>query len=345
MAARSLRYAWFEDLLGKHNISYIVTAHHKDDLGETMLLNLIKGTGYAGLIGIKPLSGKLLRPLLIFTKSELESYAISKELTWREDSSNSLDKYQRNHLRMHVMPLLKAVNPKVEDAFSRTSEKMSGAKVFIDHQMQLIKKQVVTELYQGQAQISYRVFEYGEASTFILSELLKEYGFDYSKCDKIVKQDKSEPGVSFITDTHHLVCDRNMLVVAPLLAPLTPLHFDRIPDQFQYGSYAFSVERVVWDKYKIPTKMELLLPLKLNTKGITVRTLREGDSMAPYGMGGKRKKVADLLNEAKIPLNLKNYIPIFQIDHEIFWLVGVRSSHYGKVEQGEDAIIIRAVKI
>ncbi|HTF80869.1 MAG TPA: tRNA lysidine(34) synthetase TilS, partial [Cytophagales bacterium] len=114
MAARTLRYTWFEQLAKEGDYDFIVTAHHKNDLAETMLLNMVKGTGYAGLVGIKSLNNHLLRPLLAFEKSQIEAYANRQGIQWREDSSNSLDKYQRNHLRLHVMPLLKAVNPKVE---------------------------------------------------------------------------------------------------------------------------------------------------------------------------------------------------------------------------------------
>lgn len=344
MAARTLRYEWFEELRNDKGFDYIVTAHHKNDLAETILLNLTKGTGHAGLVGIKPLQGKLLRPLLPFEKPDIEKLAFQKDLTWREDSSNSLDKYQRNHLRLNVMPMLKIVNPKVEDALARTSTKMLSAQNFIHNQIKKLTEKLVTKT-SDILEVSYELLNEGEDAAFILSEILRPYNFDYYKCEQILKIDLSEPGASFMSETHHLVSDRNRFVVSPLRKEEpTVLHLQGIPEHFTFGGYTFHTSRVKFGQELNLAKTDLVLPESWLHQTLTLRYPQPGDSMVPYGMNGRKKKVADLLNDAKIPLNLKNYIPIFQIEQEIVWVVGVRSSHVSKVENGENAILIKAYK-
>lgn len=344
MAARTLRYEWFEELRHDKGFDYIVTAHHKNDLAETILLNLAKGTGHAGLVGIRPLQGSLLRPLLPFEKTEIEKLALQKDLTWREDSSNSLDKYQRNHLRLNVIPLLKVVNPKVEEALARTSAKMLSAQNFIQNQVQKIAQQVVTNT-SNTLEISYNILKEGEDAAFILSEILRPYNFDIHKCEQILSTDLSEPGASFMSETHHLVTDRNKFVISALRhEQTTELELEGIPEHFAFGDYTFETSKVKFDPQLTLSKDDLLVPENWMHQKLTLRYPLPGDSIAPYGMNGRNKKVADLLNEAKIPLNLKNYIPIFQIEQEIIWVVGVRSSHVCKVENGENTILIKASK-
>ncbi len=344
MAARELRYKWFQELTDEKGFDFIVTAHHKNDLAETILLNLVKGTGHAGLAGIKAVNGRLLRPLLIFEKRELEGFAEQHGLNWREDSSNSLDKYQRNHLRLNVMPLLKEINPKVEEAFSRTAEKMSAANEFIQYQIEKIKNEHVCFKAGGVLEISYTILDTGVPLAFLLSELLRDYGFDFHKCLKIAEHDRSEPGASFLSESHHLVCGKKAFVLAPILSnTVSALVLQGIPVSFTFGSYTFETESREFEEGLALSKLDLLLPERYLSEKLTIRYLQAGDSMAPYGMNGKRKKIADVLNDAKIPLNLKNYIPIFQIEDEIIWVVGIRSSQYCKVEKGENVVVVKAI--
>lgn len=344
MAARELRYKWFQELVDEKGFDFIVTAHHKNDLAETILLNLVKGTGHAGLAGIKAVNDRLLRPLLIFGKHELEVFAEQHGLNWREDSSNSLDKYQRNHLRLNVMPLLKEINPKAEEAFSRTAEKMTAANEFIQYQMEKLKKEYVGFKAGGVLEISYKILETDAYLAFVLSELLRDYGFDYHKCVKIAEHDRSEPGASFLSEGHHLVCGSGAFVLAPILNnTVSTLVLQGIPASFTFASYTFETETREFEEGLDLSKWDLLLPARYLSEKLIIRYAQAGDSMAPYGMNGKRKKIADVLNDAKIPLNLKNYIPIFQIEDEIFWVVGIRSSQFCKVEKGENVVVVKAI--
>jgi tRNA(Ile)-lysidine synthase len=340
MAAREMRYTWFQYLASSKGYQYIVTAHHKNDLAETLLLNLSKGTGHAGLVGIKPVSSNLLRPLLKFDKEEFLEYASQNNLAWREDASNSVDKYQRNHLRLNVMPLLQKINPKVEDAFLRTSEKMVAANSFINSQIENIKGQICIHK-NNILEIDYRIFDFGNDAAFILSEILRDYGFDFQMCTHISAHHNPESGLQFFSESHHLVCDRGKFVIVPIVN-LTQdvLLLDSLPEKFTFGTYSFESKIITFDAQCTFDKNTLVFPEKLLSAKIQFKYPATGDSMAPYGMKGKRKKIADLLNDAKVPLNIKKYTPIFQLGDEIIWLVGHRASEFCKVENGEKAVVL-----
>jgi tRNA(Ile)-lysidine synthase len=342
MAARTLRYQWFQNLASNHYFDFIVTAHHKNDLAETMLLNLTKGTGHTGLVGIKAVQQNLLRPMLIFAKDEILKFAKSSDLNWREDASNTQDKYQRNYLRINVLPLLKELNPKAEDAFFRTSEKMHASNAFIKNQIDVAVSKYCEDTRFG-LEISYKIFEYQNDTAFVLSEILRPYGFDYYKCIQIASHDRQLVGISFFSESHHLVLDRYKYVLTELTPNVEELLLEGIPERFEYGKYHFHSKVVIVGADVKLSKDEFLLPINFKNKQIKLRYLKDGDNMAPYGMKGRRKKVADLLNEAKVPLNIKNYIPIFQADKEIIYVAGIRSSEICKVKTGDEAIIIRII--
>ena len=134
MAARDLRYKWFEEIRSKNNFSYIALAHHQDDIIETFFINLIRGTGISGLHGILPKNGFLIRPLLFTSKDNILDYCIKKDILFREDSSNSSDKYTRNKIRHKIIPVIKDINPSYKDTFIKVIENLKIAeKIYQDH--------------------------------------------------------------------------------------------------------------------------------------------------------------------------------------------------------------------
>ena len=144
MAARELRYTWFEKILKENNLDYIITAHHKDDVIETFLINLTRGTGLDGLTGIPEVNGKIVRPMLPFTRQEVFVYATKKKLIWREDGSNSSIKYFRNKIRHKIVPVLKELNPNLLETFYNTLENLKGSQQIIKDRIKNIEEKAVS---------------------------------------------------------------------------------------------------------------------------------------------------------------------------------------------------------
>ncbi|MFN8438533.1 MAG: tRNA lysidine(34) synthetase TilS [Cytophagales bacterium] len=342
MVARKLRYTWFAELAECESFDYIVTAHHKNDLVETMLLNLCKGTGYAGLVGIKVLNGNLLRPLLEFKKDDLLTYAQEHQLTWREDASNSLDKYQRNHLRLNVIPLLDKINPSADDSFSRTSEKINAAAGFIATQIQLVKNQFVAE-YEDYVEIDYTIKSLGNDLIFVMSEILRKYNFDFYKCKQIAEYNSDEPGAIFESETHQLLCDRKSYIIVAKNQIIEPLQTAFEQQIIEFGGNRFAIELQKVTDELLKDKNIVLVPEQYLGAELVLRNPILGDEMAPFGMKGKRKKVADLLSDYKMPAILKPKVVVVEINKEIFSLLGIRASEKTKVIDSEYVYVFKKI--
>lgn len=343
MIARSLRYEWFQELSQNLGFDFIVTAHHKNDLTETILLNLCKGTGHAGLVGIKSINENILRPLLIFEKNEIINFAENHQLKWRDDASNSSDAYQRNHLRLNVIPLLEKINPKVDDAFVRTSEKLSASNLFINKEIEKYKNKWYNNK-SSHVEINFEIDTLGDTAAFVLSEFLRPFQFDLYKCQRIISHDKSEPGAIFESETHKLVCDRNNYIITPNDSQKNNfIEFYVLPNSFEFGTFKFETQKIVYTKDTQVLANEFLLPESFWNKKITIRFRKDADDMAPFGMKGKRKKIGDILNDVKLPLNLKDRIPLFEVEGEIFWITGIRASEFCKVNPNTNVIKVKKI--
>ncbi len=178
MAARELRYQWLESLLLKYKYNKIATAHHHNDNIETILFNLIKGTGIKGLRGILSASGYIVRPLLFVSKKEIQDYAKSNNLLWREDSSNKKDDYHRNLIRNKLIPIMKSINPNLENTFNRNIERFAGFETFVEKHLRSLKVQKKNDILVLQKSDLYDII--------ILEQVLSLYGFSYTQCKDII---------------------------------------------------------------------------------------------------------------------------------------------------------------
>ncbi len=187
MAARQLRYAWFNELINEFGYDKIATAHHQNDVVETVLLNLTKGTGIAGLHGIQKKNGHIIRPLLFTDKKAIETYAKKEGLTWREDASNNKGlPYERNHIRHKVVPALQAINPNLVSGFERTTEKISATELLVKEYLEVLKAKIITQK-EGSLYFSIEALRQTTESQLVLFEFIKEYGFTYDDCREIIK--------------------------------------------------------------------------------------------------------------------------------------------------------------
>ncbi len=324
MAARVLRYQWFESLCQNQGFVSIATAHHLNDTLETVLFNLTKGTGIAGLHGIQPKSGNLVRPMLFASRDEIYEYVVENQLAWREDSSNQSSHYHRNLIRNEVVPLLKTINPNLENTIENTVERVLAVEKILIAEMERLQKAVFRE-EAGAAYIDFELLQTEVEPVIKLHELLKPYHFTYTQIREIWASLSAESGKQFDSPSHRLVKDRTEFVItAKGLQDYIPAAIDEEQTSFQNEILSLKIQKVPAASYKISSSPKvaaldvstLKFPLKL-------RIWKQGDKFCPLGMKQK-KKLSDFLIDEKVPLNLKERTYVLLSGDDIVWVAGMR---------------------
>lgn len=316
MSAREIRYKWFEELLIKNNISKIVTAHHLNDQLETFLINLGRGTGIEGLIGI-PESSKLIRPLLSFTKEEVLKYAKQNKLKWNEDNSNSKNDYLRNSLRNLVVPELKKIIPDIEKKFQKTIYNIGLANNALIHQVEDFKKTFFNKTEFG-IDIKLSDLEKIKPKDFFLHAIFKEYGFtNPTELNKLID---SSPGKIISSKSFELLRDRDCFILRKKTTKDNRLYKINLKPQ----------------KLKSPFNIEISLdPFEDNINSIEVdssllnSTLEikrpfTGAFFYPLGMSGK-KKLSKYFKDEKLSKYEKENIWILTSNNQVVWIIGKRA--------------------
>ncbi|WMJ71610.1 tRNA lysidine(34) synthetase TilS [Cytophagaceae bacterium ABcell3] len=328
MAARDIRYQWFEELRMAEGYDYVAVAHHKSDTVETVLLNLARGTGIAGLHGIAPKVKNIIRPLLFAGRTDIEKYAAQKTLDWREDSSNKSTKYARNLVRHKMIPLFKHLNPQFEDAMQQTVEKVSAIeRIYKAKVDELVRKAVRTEgemLYVDMSVLSKET----EGAT-LLASILEPYNFSYTDAKNIFLVYK-ESGKVFLSDSHKLVTSRGGLQIAPLAAKQTSEVTVHAPgNDVEMEGKVF--QTAILDHWKIEPDPEVCLADydKLSFP-LHIRHWKEGDKFKPLGMNGF-KKLSDFLIDRKLSLLDKEKVLVLTSGENIVWVVGMRMDDRFKI--------------
>lgn len=344
MLARNLRYDWFAELMQKEGYQYLATAHHQNDMVETVLLNLVRGTGIAGLHGIKAKQGQIIRPMLFASREEIEQYAQEKGLKWREDSSNKENKYYRNRLRNEVIPVLKTMNPNLENTLTQSVEKISAVERFFDAEVQRIEAEIMSKT-EHVVFLDLQKLVLVEEKLIILYNILKKYNFSYIQTKDILASLEGISGKQFFSSTHQLIKDRDRLVITHLDTKQKPEQV--LLEQIDQGEtkvclpLKWKVERVTINAdFKIPKKTEvacldwekLKLPLK-------VRPWQPGDWFKPLGMD-KRKKLSDFLIDQKVPVNLKDQVLVVVSGKDIVWVAGYRVDNRYKVTKDTKEVLL-----
>lgn len=339
MAARQLRYEWFEKIRQQEGFQYIATAHHLDDQTETFFINLIRGTGITGLHGILPKKDKIIRPLLCFYRSEIEKFITENNISFRNDSSNDEDHYLRNRLRHHILPELQQMKPGAKEAINQT--------IFYLRKVEVIYKDIIEkEIYKISINKNdYIVINKNDLLLFsspeiLLGELLVQYGFTKQISKEIYVALNGQPGKQFFSATHRLVCDRDTLIVTKnkekqedkweILKGKSfielPIHLKlELLDNIQKVKFKAD-HRIAYFDYD-----KLIFPLQL-------RKWKQGDFFYPFGMKGK-KKISDYFIDNKIPLPEKENILLLISDNQVIWVVGYRSDNRFKVGKTTNKIL------
>lgn len=340
MAARSLRYTWFEELRTHHNADKVLTAHHRNDSIETFILNLIRGTGIAGLHGIQAQSDIFARPLLFATRKEIETLTENTQLEWREDSSNQSTKYKRNFVRHTIMPLLAKLNPNFTETLSETIEKITLTESVFLEQVESFKSNVFKK-NTGYYSINIEKLKTYKHGLILLFEVLKTFHFNFYQCKDIMNSLDSDPGKKFVSREYMLIKDRKKLIITNINTNISNITVLTNPDLevFDFQSITFQVKTYSADKYTIKSDSNIaaLDSDKLHFP-LTIRPWQQGDYFQPLGMNGT-KKVSDFLINRKIPLNLKNNVCVILSDERIAWLIGHQIDNRFKITSKTRRII------
>lgn len=342
MAARDLRYSWFDELMREEGMDFVVTAHHLNDDLETVLLNLVRGTGFDGLVGIPVYNRNVVRPFLSFTKTEIEQYAKNHLIAWREDASNQTSDYDRNFIRHQIIPQLKQLNPSLEEGFLATKERLMGAKDLVSDQIAFLKSQFVTENTTG---ISINI--QGVLSTsspeVVLWYFIKTFGFTFDQCKAMVMP--HETGRSFYSKSFRITIDREHFIVTEV-RPSSPesVYIENGQQIVKLGKASLSIELTE----NIPTierdPTVAMLDADVLEFPLHWRTWQPGDQFVPLGMR-QHKKVSDFLIDQKVSLPEKEGITVLVSGGKICWVVGHRISDLFKIkEDTQRAIIIRNIQ-
>lgn len=332
MAARELRYSWFQEIARDQSFDFILTAHHQSDLAETILLNLIRGTGIAGLHGIKPLQGIIARPLLFAGREEIMKFVAEEQVTWREDSSNESTKYNRNFVRKEILPLIKQLNPGFEETLKETVEKVLAVENLLSDEVGVLRSNLKRE--KEFTEISYENLKQDKNLSIKLYEILKDFNFNYSQTKSIVSSIGRESGKQFESSTHTLVNDRNRFIITKKsLEQFSSLEIYNPQEIFTWDNKSIKVKEFPAANFKIKTNKNFACVNAEKIKfPLVLRKWKEGDWFIPLGMN-KKKKLSDFFIDEKIPLNLKDKVRVLVSDGSIVYIVGMRVDDRFKITE------------
>ncbi|MDR0834318.1 MAG: tRNA lysidine(34) synthetase TilS [Candidatus Symbiothrix sp.] len=342
MAARNLRYAWFEQLRQQLEAEAIAVAHHEDDSIETMLINLIRGTGIKGLTGISPKVGYVIRPLLGVSKPAILHFAAEKTLPYRTDSSNLQDTFTRNKIRLNVLPLLQSINPSVRTALLRTMKHLDETNKLYEQAITDAKEQVFNA---EKGTIDIPLLQQCASPEAVLFEILKDYGFNEDVVQDAVSALNSQSGKTFQAPNFTLIRDRKYFllvnseqhhgIAGQARNDELPINNDALP-QLSINHLPFTINHLPLTINKTIAYFDAdLLQLPL-----TLRHWQRGDKFVPFGMTSFQK-VSDYFTNNKFSLPEKEKTWLLCSGEDIIWIVGHRADNRFRItDKTKNALIV-----
>lgn len=333
MAARDLRYLWFKQLALEQNYNKVAIAHNLNDQAETFFINFLRGTGIAGLRAMKPHHEGIIRPLLIFSREEIINFASENECTYREDSSNASDKYLRNRIRHHLMPLLKELQPELYPIFSENLEHLADTEMVYLNEIE--RQQQLNVHVSGKRHLINieRLNLLNPLHTYLFA-FLKPFGFNETVVSQLISVLSDIPGKVFLSATHRLIKDRESLIIEPL----EEIRFENM--EVFIEEHTVSIDAPLDIAFKIidrhqftafnPSSLIAWLDKDKLTFPLCLRRMQTGDRFRPLGMKGFRK-LSDFLTDLKIPLPDKQKTWVVTTGADIVWVVGHRIDDRYKV--------------
>ncbi len=335
MAARDLRYAWFNQLALNNNFDYILTAHHANDNIETVLINLTRGSSLNGLIGIPSVNGKIVRPLLNFTRAEIEQFTIANNIVWREDASNASSKYFRNKIRHEVLPVLQELNPSLLSTFNRNIAYLSLQEKVLEQHLDEVKSEI-SVISNDVLKINISKLKGYKNSSVYLHHILKKY--DFTEWNDVNALLYAQSGKFLESKNYRLIRDRDFLLLKQNEINLINEEFIIKKDQTNISipiQITFNNVKEIVD----PSQKSIFLDDELLKYPLCLRKRKNGDYFFPSGMKGK-KKVSKFYKDEKLSLLEKeNSWLLCDADNSIVWIVGKRADNRFLVNETTNRIL------
>ena len=340
MAARELRYSWFENLMQENQIDYLLTAHHADDSAETFFINLLRGTGIAGLHGILPKNGNIIRPLLFATRKSILDYAELKNIQFVEDSTNSETKFLRNKIRHRVIPMLKEISPDFDSIIRKNIERLRDTETVFRNTVENVKDEIIIREKEN-IKISIAELQSLNPMGIYLYEILSDYGFNESVVNNVSMVLDAESGKRFYSKTHCLLKDREYLLIYPIEKEETETEYS-IDAEITSIIEPFKAKIEVLKDLNfisVPKKANVaMLDMDLLNFPLELRHWKQGDSFVPFGMR-KKKKLSDFFTSNKYSLLDKERQWLLCSGDEIVWVVGKRIDDRFKISNSTKSVL------
>lgn len=322
LTARKLRYDWFYELLEKEKYDYILTAHHLDDCVETFFINISRGTGLEGLTGIPAQNDKIIRPLLPFSRAEIEKFANENKILWREDSSNLSDKYLRNKIRHHIVPLFKEMNPSFLHSFQNTLKNLQQAETLVNDASNLMYEKVVVE---NQNTIEINIPKLLESSNYKAYLYQWFNGFGFSAWNDIYSLVYAQAGKQVFSETHILLKDRDKLLLSKRNF-VTDFEIYQVESIESKVNFPLNLTFCKVDYISETNPNCIFVDEEKIIFPLTIRKWQNGDYFYPEGMNGK-KKLSKYYKDEKYSIFDKENQWLLCSENQIIWIIGKRADN------------------
>jgi tRNA(Ile)-lysidine synthase len=327
VVARNLRYEWFNTLLINNDYDYILTAHHLDDSLETFLINFTRGSGLDGLTGIPQQNGSIVRPLLPFSRTEIEIFAKENNVEWREDSSNLSDKYLRNKIRHQIIPLIKDLNPSFLSSFETTLQQLQQSQSLVNDAAILIYQQVVSE-QNNQKNIDLDKLKVLPNYKAYLYQWLQPFGF--KAWNDIYDLVESQSGKQVFSSGFRLLKDRSFLILSPLELKDATEYW--ISENQMQVNFPLKLSFCKVSDISNVSNTTIFVDEKKLEFPLVIRKPKTGDLFQPLGMNGQSKKISKFFKDEKLSLIEKEKVWLLCSKTEIIWVIGMRQDERFKTE-------------
>ncbi len=343
MAARDLRYKWFEEIRMKNEYDLIAVAHNINDNIETLLINLIRGTGLTGMAGMKPLNNRIIRPLLFATRQDILAFRNKHKIDFREDRSNADTKYTRNKIRLMIIPVLKEINPSIEITLNETAERFSGFNEIVSAYISRLRESICEEKEK------FITFNINQLKNYlhnkaVIFELFKPFGVTNSLLNDLIKVIEGKTGGQIFTDTHRIIKNRKEIIVSDEEIRNETQYLIKNEQEFCTFPGISSVKNVrITDTFEIPSDSHFAcIDYQKIVFPMIIRKWKAGDYFYPLGMKQK-KKLSDYFIDNKYSRFDKENIFILESDGKIVWIIGDRIDNRFKItESTKKGLIIKS---
>lgn len=341
MAARELRYAWFEELIANQGFDSVAVAHHRDDQVETFFINLLRGSGIHGLRAMQVKNGHIIRPLLFVSSKEIRQFADQQGIKWRDDSSNSQDKYLRNKIRHQLIPLLEDINAAAPETIAKST-------AFINLESQLYDELVTEKLqkividHPDMSVVDKCHFLDNSAGLQLLHEIMRQYGFSSAQTQEVFDCLRTAPGAVFSSESHFLAVGRDQLEIA---------HKTRVSHQFMpilIEQETAELTQPVNLTFKTYTKPQAFQPDRSGLVAqldqhklkfpLQLRAWKTGDRFQPFGMRGTKLLSDYFIDQHYSYFQKQQALLLVDADDEIVWVVGQRIDDRWKVRSATQQV-------